>query len=80
MDESDHEPILRAGDTCREIATADRVAAADPARDAAALAAELAAGLPSPVDDGTASAPYRRRVIPILIRRLLEASSTEPQA
>lgn len=26
MDESDHEPILRAGDTCREIATADRVA------------------------------------------------------
>ncbi|QQP92810.1 FAD binding domain-containing protein (plasmid) [Skermanella sp. TT6] len=58
----------------------DRVAAADPARDAAALAAELAAGLPSPVDDGTASASYRRRVIPILIRRLLEASSTEPQA
>lgn len=39
--------------------------------DAAKLAQDMVAGLPEPLDDGLASASYRRRMIEVLTRRLL---------
>jgi carbon-monoxide dehydrogenase medium subunit len=73
---------LAVGCSCAQAAVVelplDGVRAATLGSDAGELARAAAASLPEPIDDGLASASYRRRMIEVLARRLLIKLGSQP--